>query len=161
MLDAVSCEPMDHLFKKILCPIDYDNDSVAASKVAPALARQNGALFHSVHVVRVAASDLGHPAAAYDRLRRLEQNSFEETLRSSVPDNFPATPLLKSGTPLRGSLRPLRSLALISSSWRFTGGLESPAGYRQRCRRRDSRVWSPSAPFRGSVLWGFSCAKDQ
>jgi len=94
VLDAVSCEPMDHLFKKILCPIDYDNDSVAASKVAPALARQNGALFHSVHVVRVAASDLGHPAAAYDRLRRLEQNSFEETLRSSVPDNFPATPLL-------------------------------------------------------------------
>jgi len=96
VLDAVSCEPMDHLFKKILCPIDYDNDS---SKVAAALARQNGALLHSVHVVRVAASDLGHPAAAYDRLRRLEQNRFEETLRSSVPDNFPCNAIVKIGNP--------------------------------------------------------------
>jgi universal stress protein A len=90
---------MDPLFKKILCPIDYTDDSVAALKMATALARQNGALLQSVHVVPVAASDLGYPAAAYDRLRRLERKRLEETIRSSVPENFPCDAIVKIGNP--------------------------------------------------------------
>jgi universal stress protein A len=39
------------LFKKILCPIDFDDNSIAALQYARDLARQNDATLHILHVV--------------------------------------------------------------------------------------------------------------
>jgi hypothetical protein len=42
---------MAPMFKKILCAVDFDRNSMAALDFAGFLAKQNNAFLHSLHVV--------------------------------------------------------------------------------------------------------------
>lgn len=42
---------MDYPFKKILCPVDFDENSIAALDTAADMARRSGALLEVLHVV--------------------------------------------------------------------------------------------------------------
>jgi universal stress protein A len=52
-------------FKKILCPIDFDDNSIAALHYARDLAKEQDAVLHVLHVVFVPLTSPGFPAAPY------------------------------------------------------------------------------------------------
>ncbi len=91
---------MSQLFKTILCPIDFDDSSAAALDVASALASQNQAMLHALHVVFVPASSLGYPAEPYDRLGREEHKRLEQMIRAHVPGHITCRATTKIGSPV-------------------------------------------------------------
>jgi universal stress protein A len=52
-------------FKKILCPIDFDNNSIAALRYARDLAKQQDATLYVVHVFFVPLASPGFPLEPY------------------------------------------------------------------------------------------------
>ncbi len=90
---------MAQLFKRILCPIDFDDNSTAALEVAVALANQNGAALSAVHVVSVPASGLGYPIEPYDRLGATERKKLEALIGHHVPADLAWRAIVKVGNP--------------------------------------------------------------
>jgi nucleotide-binding universal stress UspA family protein len=90
---------MAQVFKKILCPLDFDACSAAALKVAADLASQNHAHLHAMHVINVPGSSLGFPAERYDRLARIEHERLKDVLRAQVPNHLSWEASVKVGNP--------------------------------------------------------------
>lgn len=90
---------MAQLFKKILCPVDFDACSAAALKVAVDLANQNEAVLHALHVISVPGSSLGFPADRYDRLARSEHERLRNMLVAQVPVHLSFDASVKVGNP--------------------------------------------------------------
>jgi nucleotide-binding universal stress UspA family protein len=87
------------LFRKILCPVDFDDDSIVALEFAAQMAARHKALLHAVHVVLVPASSLGYPAEAYDRLGRTELKRLEHLIKERVPKAVACEVSVKIGNP--------------------------------------------------------------
>jgi universal stress protein A len=93
---------MTKLFRKILCPVSFDANSVAALKVARDLAEEHDATVFLIHVV--AAPPLGtgpialepFPQTEHDARARLQQLA-DEHLEGKVKYNLVA----RSGDPAR------------------------------------------------------------
>lgn len=52
------------LFSKILCPVDFEENSIAALDIASELARERGATIYLLHVARVPADQVDAPLPA-------------------------------------------------------------------------------------------------
>lgn len=90
-------------FRKILCPIDFDNSSTAALEIACELAEGKGATVHLLHVARVPSHDMNVPLpfnadprwerAARAKLERIARDRLEGKVRyqlhvvSGTPDD--------------------------------------------------------------------------
>lgn len=56
---------MGKFFKKILCPIDFDDNSIAALQYARDLAKENDGILYVMHVVFVPLASPGFPTEPY------------------------------------------------------------------------------------------------
>lgn len=90
---------MAQVFKKILCPVAFDRNSLAALELAAVLARQNDAVLHAIHVILVPASELGFPEAPYDRLGKIEQENLDKLVRTHVPAGITCKTMVRVGNP--------------------------------------------------------------
>ena len=54
-------------FRNILCPIDFEKNSIAALEIACELAEERGATIHLLHVARVTIAGHGRTAAVRRR----------------------------------------------------------------------------------------------
>ena len=81
------------VFQKILCAVDFDNNSLAALDFAARLATQNNASLHPLHAVAVPLAGLVYPPIAYERLRHAEQRNLEEITGTLVLRRLPAARL--------------------------------------------------------------------
>ena len=78
---------MEALFRKILCPIDFDRISIPALTFARNLARQNDATVYLLYVVskrRSAPVEPGVEQFARDNLRAVARKWFEGKVRYEI-----------------------------------------------------------------------------
>lgn len=89
-------------FKKILCPVDFDDNSLSALEYALDIARENAATLYLLHVARTPAADMDAPVAigphphweqvAQDRLQRIAGQrldgkvAHEIVVRGGIPE---------------------------------------------------------------------------
>jgi len=90
---------MPELFGKILCPVDFDRNSIAALDIAVKLAQQNRAVLHVVHVVPVALSGLGFPREPYDHLAESKKTKLEKITRGLIPPEVRNEVTIRVGNP--------------------------------------------------------------
>ncbi len=90
---------MPELFDKILCPVDFDRNSMGALEVAVKLALQNRAPLCTLHVVPVSLSSLGFPREPYIDLAESEKTKLEKITRWSVPAEVRNEVTVKVGNP--------------------------------------------------------------
>jgi universal stress protein A len=90
---------MAAMFKKILCAVDFDRNSMAALDFAGSLAKQNNAFLHGLHVVSVPMSGLGYPGEPYKRLGQVEQQNLETLLSAHVPAEVCCESIVRVGNP--------------------------------------------------------------
>ena len=93
-LDAIQ---MHQVFKRILCPIDFDASSAKALELAASLASQNGARLSAIHVISIPASSFGYPIRPYESLARIEQEHLKVFVRTNVPANISCETFVKIG----------------------------------------------------------------
>jgi universal stress protein A len=93
---------MVQLFKKILCPVDFDSNSMKALDFAISVARQNRSFIYLLHVVRPPLGEAGISPLALEPYLAWEQSARErleeiatEKLRGKVPYEL----LVRSGEP--------------------------------------------------------------
>ncbi|MBV8136230.1 MAG: universal stress protein [Deltaproteobacteria bacterium] len=87
------------MFKKILCAIDFDRNSMAALDFAGSLAKQNNAFLHGLHVVSVPMGGLGYPGEPYKRLGQVEQQNLQTLLNAHVPAEVRCESMVRVGKP--------------------------------------------------------------
>lgn len=85
---------MEAQYQKILCPVDFDDDSIAALDAAVELAKAKSATIFLLHVVPRVIQPMGMPAdlSAYDelekiareRLARIERDHLEGIAHESM-----------------------------------------------------------------------------
>jgi universal stress protein A len=90
---------MAPMFKKILCAVDFDRNSMAALDFAGSLAKQNNAFLHGLHVVAVPMSGLGYPGEPYKRLGQVEQQNLQTLLSAHVPAEVGCESIVRVGNP--------------------------------------------------------------
>jgi nucleotide-binding universal stress UspA family protein len=56
---------VEKFFERILCPVDFDDNSIAALRYAADLAKANDATLYVLHVLRVPQADPGSRLEAY------------------------------------------------------------------------------------------------
>ncbi|HZO82473.1 MAG TPA: universal stress protein [Candidatus Binataceae bacterium] len=93
----------DNLFHKILCPVDFDENSMAALELAVKVAAQNDAPLCLMHVVPfpLAASEIGPlPTESQPVWERGAQARLEEIAREKVPATLRCEVVVRSGQPV-------------------------------------------------------------
>jgi nucleotide-binding universal stress UspA family protein len=76
------------LFKKILCPVDFDENSIAALKTAGELARQSEAIVEVLHVIPINIQPADAPVfmEVYSAQERDSQTKLAELARTHLAD---------------------------------------------------------------------------
>jgi nucleotide-binding universal stress UspA family protein len=90
---------MAELFAKILCPIDFDENSLAALDLAAKLAQHHHAALYAMHVVMVSMSALGFPEKAYDQIAHSGKTRLMEIARTRIPADVRCEVDVKVGNP--------------------------------------------------------------
>lgn len=81
---------MEKFFGTILCPVDFDDNSIAALRYAARLAKANDAVLHVLHVHRVPQADEGYRLESYppgsdepgkQELRKIARHDLEGKAR--------------------------------------------------------------------------------
>ena len=73
-------------FRNILCPIDFEKNSIAALEIACELAEERGATIHLLHVARVPSQDMNVPLPfdADPRWERAARARLEQVAREQL-----------------------------------------------------------------------------
>jgi nucleotide-binding universal stress UspA family protein len=111
---AWSAEIMKQLFNKILCPIDFDENSRAALEVACGLARGADATVYLLHVVRVAPSIGGVPLEPYPVTGTDVRAELEQMVARHAQSNVHFQVLARKGDAAREILRAVGELGVDS-----------------------------------------------
>jgi nucleotide-binding universal stress UspA family protein len=99
---------MGPIFRRILCPLDFDRDSGAALALAIRVARQNGASLVLLNVVPVpaGAAELAPiPLEPYPFWEQTSRARLEKVGRDIVDGKVPHEIVVLSGDPANGVLR--------------------------------------------------------
>ena len=105
---------MVQLFRKVLCPIDFSENSLAALNVALKVAQQNDAKLYLLNVAPVPAGAAGFqpvPMDAYPFHEEDRQEELAELARERIPDAVRCETLVMSGDPAERVLETARGLA--------------------------------------------------
>ena len=88
-------------FRNILCPIDFEKNSIAALEIACELAEERGATIHLLHVARVPSQDMDVPLPfdADPRWERAARASLEQIARERLQGRVRYQVHVISGTP--------------------------------------------------------------
>ena len=80
---------MEKLFKRILCPIDFDENSYFALDLARDLAQEHGATIYLLHVLSlVPAPSAGVPMEPYPVSEHEARNRLEQIAREHLGDKI-------------------------------------------------------------------------
>ncbi len=104
---------MRHLFRKILCPIDFSEPSMAALECAIGLAIQNRASIYLLNVAPLPIESvrmLPPPPDAYPFREDEARANLEKVGRDSVDGRVPYTTIVVSGDAGTGILHTIRNL---------------------------------------------------
>jgi universal stress protein A len=102
---------MSRLFKKILCPVDFDENSMAALDTAAELARENGATLCVMHVVFTPLGAPGFPLEPHSVVS--EQPSaleLEEVARNRLGRKIKHEVIIKIGKPAEAIIQAAEDL---------------------------------------------------
>jgi len=88
-------------FRKILCPIDFEKNSIVALEIACELAEERGATIHLLHVARVPSHDMDVPLPidADPRWERAARAKLEQIARDRLQGRVRYQVHVISGTP--------------------------------------------------------------
>ena len=77
-------------FRNILCPIDFEKNSIAALEIACELAEERGATIHLLHVARVPSQDMDVPLPfdADPRWERAARARLEQVAREQLQGGY-------------------------------------------------------------------------
>ncbi|HZO82285.1 MAG TPA: universal stress protein [Candidatus Binataceae bacterium] len=89
------------VFRKILCPIDFDRISIPALKLAHTIARQNGARIYLLYVI---------PAALRAELEPLAEKNLLAVTRKWLEGKVPNEVIVRTGKPVEGVLKAAQEL---------------------------------------------------
>ena len=104
---------MIQLFHRILCPIDFSEQSLAALDVALKVAQQNDAKLYMLNVAPVPAGAAGFqpvPLDPYPYLEKDRQQQLAKLAREKIPGSVRYETLVISGDPAERVLEAARSL---------------------------------------------------
>lgn len=74
---------MDKIFKNILCPVDFDENSIAGVDEACALAREHDGVVHLLHVVHIVpTSEFPIPQEAYVEMEQEAKDKLQDLART-------------------------------------------------------------------------------
>jgi nucleotide-binding universal stress UspA family protein len=93
---------MAKVFHKILCPVDFDDNSIAALELGCKIAVENGASVCLMHVLPlpVTASEIGPvPLESYSVLEQDAQAKLEKIRLEKVPPEIPCDIITSVGAP--------------------------------------------------------------
>jgi len=94
--------PMIQLFRKVLCPIDFSEHSLAALAIALKVAQQNDAKLYLLNVAPVPAGAVGFQPIPMDPYPYLEKDChehLEKLAREKIPGSVRYETLVVSGDP--------------------------------------------------------------
>ena len=102
---------MPPLFKRILCPIDFDENSMAALDLAAQLAQERNATVYILHVVRAPIEPSEVPVEPQvPEWERDAKARLESVARRHVDGKANFTLVLKTGDPFAGIMEAQREL---------------------------------------------------
>ena len=99
-------------FRKILCPVEFESNSVAALDLAKSVALKYQAKLYLLNVARIPAADMDAPVAisphphwervAYDRLKEIARENLGDDVSYElvVKDGIPESAILEAVTDL-------------------------------------------------------------
>ena len=106
---------MPQLFRKILCPVDFDDNSMAALDLACKVAVQNDAALCLLHVVPfpLAAGEIGPlPSESLPVWERGAQVKLEQIGRERIPSSVRCEIASRSGQPIEEIIAAERELGV-------------------------------------------------
>lgn len=88
-------------FHKILCPIDFDPDSLAALELAKSVAQKYQAKLYVLHVARIPTPDMDVPVpiAEHPHWEQTARERLEEVARKNLDHETTYELVVKSGIP--------------------------------------------------------------
>lgn len=104
---------MIQLFRKVLCPIDFSEHSLAALAIALKVAQQNDAKIYLLNVAPVPAGAVGFqpiPMDPYPYLEKDCREHLEKLARDWIPANMRQETIVISGDPAERVLDTARGL---------------------------------------------------
>jgi len=105
---------MIQLFRKILCPIDFSEHSIAALDVALKVAQQNDAALCLLNVAPTPAGEAGFQPVKMEPLPHVEKDrreQLEKLARERIPAAVQSETLVISGDPAERVLETARGIA--------------------------------------------------
>jgi universal stress protein A len=105
---------MIQLFRKILCPIDFSEHSLAALDVALRVARQNDAVLCLLNVAPTPAGEAGFQPVPMDHYPYVEKDrraQLKKLARERIPAAVRSETLVVSGDPAERVLETARGIA--------------------------------------------------
>lgn len=105
---------MQKLFKKILCPIDFDENSIAALDLARDLAADGDATLYVLHVVRLVMVGLPKEFHAYPRTEPEARARLHDIAREHLAGKVRYEQIAATGDPASEILRAVKELGVDS-----------------------------------------------
>lgn len=101
---------MDHLFHRILCPVDFDDNSMAALDIACQVAAQNDASLYLMHVVPfpvapLAPGDVGAVPSSFPVWEQEAKVKLEQIGQKRIPNTVRYEILSQIGLPVEVIIR--------------------------------------------------------
>lgn len=98
---------MPEIFNKILCPVDFDDNSMAALDLACSLAAQNGAQLYLMHVdsFPIGATEIMLPSEPIPAWEESSKLRLERIARERVPNTIRCEAVTRSGVPAEQIVR--------------------------------------------------------
>jgi universal stress protein A len=98
---------MKALFRRILCPIDFDRISIPALQLAVNMAKQNNGRIYLLHIIpKVEAARLSAD------IKQVATDSLRGVARKWLQDKVPYQIIVRTGAPVSGLLKAEKELGI-------------------------------------------------
>ena len=108
------CSLMRNPFKKILCPVDFDENSIAALDVARDLAVDPDAKLYVVHVVRQVMAGFPKELHSYPQTERPARNKLQDITKQHLEGKVDYETVIRTGDPASVILRSVEEFGVDS-----------------------------------------------
>jgi len=98
---------MPEIFHRILCPVDFDENSMAALDLARVIASQNGAQLYLMHVVPfpIGATEIMLPSEPIPAWEEGSKLKLEKIADERIPEAIASETVTRSGVPAEQIVR--------------------------------------------------------
>jgi universal stress protein A len=98
---------MPEIFRRILCPVDFDENSMAAVDLACVIAAQNGAQLYLMHVdpFPIGATEIMLPSEPIPAWEEGSKLKLEKIAEERIPEAIASETVTRSGVPAEQIVR--------------------------------------------------------